>query len=128
MRKKMYACHLPSQQISDNLLFINKHNFSYSLSTKIIACDHNGKSTRSMPSCSSTAEPHNKEDHKNYFVTSGLSLHMYQCKKTKKYKGLGPEKLPSSCYKIVVISNLFITRFHCTVLVVSCCCFHSSCV
>ena len=74
------------------------NNFRYSLSTKIITCDHNGKSTRGMPSCSSTAEPHTKKDHENI---SGLSL--YQCKKTKKYKGLGPEKLPSSCYKIVLL-------------------------
>ena len=48
-------------------------------------------------------------------VISGVSL--YQGKKTKKYKELGPAKLP--CYNLRVllyISDLFISRFHCTTL------------
>ena len=38
-------------------------------------------------------------DHENYLVISGFSL--YQGKKTKKYKELGPAKLP--CYKRVLL-------------------------
>ena len=39
--------------------------------------------------------------------------HYIRVKKLKKYKELGPAKLP--CYKQgFVISDLFITRFHCT--------------
>ena len=49
-----------------------------------------------------TVEPHYKRgpwDHENYLVISGFSL--YQGKKTKKYKLLGPAKLP--CYKRVML-------------------------
>ena len=38
-------------------------------------------------------------DHENYLVISGFSL--YQGKETKKYKELGPAKLP--CYKRVLL-------------------------
>ena len=37
--------------------------------------------------------------------------HYIRVKKTKKSKELGPAKLP--CYKRVLLSDLFITRFHC---------------
>ena len=49
-----------------------------------------------------TVEPCYKRgpwDHENYLVISGFSL--YQGKKTKKYKELGPAKLP--CYKRVLL-------------------------
>ena len=50
----------------------------------------------------STVEPRYKQgpwDHENYLVISGFSL--YQGTKTKKYKELGPAKLP--CYKRVLL-------------------------
>ena len=49
-----------------------------------------------------TVEPRYNEgpwDHENYLVISGFSL--YQGKKTKNYKELGPAKLP--CYKRVLL-------------------------
>ena len=46
-----------------------------------------------------TVEPRYNEDLKNYLVITGFSL--YQGKNTKKYKELGPAKLP--CYKRVLL-------------------------
>ena len=56
-----------------------------------------------------TVEPHYNE----VLGTMKITL-LYQGNKTKKYKELGPAKLP--CYKRVMlhcISDLFIMRFHC---------------
>ena len=47
---------------------------------------------------------------RNDLVISGFTL--YQGKKRKKYKELGPAKFPCYC-KRVVLSDLFITRFRC---------------
>ena len=70
--------------------------------TKLHKYNQKQSSSKMHLTLNSTVEPRYNEgpwDHENYLVISGFSL--YQGKKTKKYKELGPAKLP--CYKRVLL-------------------------